>query len=492
MSETIRPNPGVGAAPLSTAVRDVLSPKDRLGRKILDFGLLALLVWAPLPIASVESWSILLIEIAALFLFSVYLLLDRKPVLNPKLVLDVRHLRPAFFGLFAFLAFQILPLPAFIGRILSPRAAALRSQYVPETARSGFETLSLLPGETLASALELLAYVLIGFLVLRTVSHRRQMRRMMMTLVGVGVFESLYGMFELSRANPRLLFYPKSYSLDSVTGTFVNRNHFAGYLEMVIPLALGLIISRLDLFGEPGTTFRARLARFVDKGLAQSVLLGAGLVVMAVALLLSNSRSGAVVLVLSFVLISILAAQHFGHTLFHQDWVRRVVRIALVIIVLFGLYAGLETMVGRFGVDKLLEDGRPRYWGTVLTMVGQFPLFGVGYGAFGEVYQAYDTSEMEYALVHAHNDYLEFLVELGLVGFGLLAFVIGWMLYKTFRTWSVRHHPEIKGLALGGLVSVAAIAIHSLTDFNLQIPANKLTFAVILALTLKTAYHRKS
>ncbi len=488
----IRPNPGAGAAPMSAAVREVLSPKDRLGRKILDFGLLALLVWAPLPIASVESWSILLIEIAALFLFSIYLLLDRKPVLNPKLVSDMRFLRPAFFGLFVFLVFQILPLPALIVRLLSPRAAALRSQYVPESARGGFETLSLLPGETLASGLELLAYVLIGFLVLRTVSHRKQMRRMMMTLVGVGVFESLYGMFELSRANPRLLFYPKSYSLDSVTGTFVNRNHFAGYLEMVIPLALGLIISRLDLFGEPGTTFRARLARFIDKGLAQSVLLGAGLVVMAVALLLSNSRSGAVVLVLSFVLISILAAQHFGHTLFHQAWVRRVVRIALVLIVLFGLYVGLETMVGRFGVDKLLQDGRPRYWGTVLTMVGQFPLFGVGYGAFGEVYQAYDTSEMEYALVHAHNDYLEFLVELGLIGFGLLAFVIGWMLYKSFRTWSVRHHPEIKGLALGGLVSVAAIAIHSLTDFNLQIPANKLTFAVILALTLKTAYHRKS
>jgi len=488
----IRPNPGVGVATVPSAVRNVLSPKDRMGRKILDFGLLALLVWAPLPIASVESWSILLIEIAALFLFSVYLLLDRKPVLNPKLASDARLLRPAFFGLFVYLAFQILPLPAFIVRILSPRAAALRSQYVPESARRGFETLSLLPGETLASTLELLAYVLIGFLVLRTVSHRKQMRRMMMTLVGVGVFESLYGMFELSRANPRLLFYPKSYGLDSVTGTFVNRNHFAGYLEMVIPLALGLIISRLDLFGEPGTSFRARLARFVDKGLAQSVLLGVGLVVMAVALLLSNSRSGAVVLVLSFALISVLAAHHFGHTLFHQDWVRRVVRITLVLIVLFGLYVGLENMVGRFAVDKLLEDGRPRYWGTVLTMVGQFPLFGVGYGAFGEVYQAYDTSEMEYALVHAHNDYLEFLVELGLIGFGLLAFAIGWMLFKSFRTWSGRHHPEIKGLALGGLVSTVAIAIHSLTDFNLQIPANKLTFAVILALTLKTAYHRKS
>ncbi|MBN1938009.1 MAG: O-antigen ligase family protein [Candidatus Aminicenantes bacterium] len=472
--------------------REILSPKDRLGRKILEYGLLILLVWAPLPLASVEAWSVLLIEIAALVLFSVYLLLDRKPVLNPRLAADTRFLKPALVGLFVFLVFQILPLPAAIVRMLSPRTAALRASYVPDSARGSVETLSLLPGETLAAILELLAYVLIGYLVIRTVSHRKQMRRIMLTLVAVGVFESLYGMWELTRAHPRLLFSPKTYGLDSVTGTFVNRNHFAGYLEMVIPLALGLIISRLDLFGEPGATFRARLARIVDKGLTQIVLLGAGLVVMSVALLLSNSRSGAAVLILSFILMSALAAHHFGQNLFHQAWIRRVVRIAFVLILIFGLYIGLEQMVGRFDVDKLLQDGRPRYWGTVLTMIGQFPLFGVGYGAFGGVYQAFDTAEMEYALVHAHNDYLEHLVELGLIGFGLLVFIIGWMLVKSFRTWSVRRHPEVKGLALGGLVSAAAIALHSLTDFNLQIPANKLTFAVVLALTLKTAYHRKT
>ncbi len=127
-----------------------------------------------------------------------------------------------------------------------------------------------------------------------------------------------------------------------------------------------------------------------------------------------------------------------------------------------------------------------------MTMIGQFPLFGVGFGAFGGVYQAYDTTGMEYALVHAHNDYLEFLSELGVLGFGLLAFVAGLLLFKTFRMWMTRRHPELKGLALGGLASAAAILTHSMTDFNLQIPANALTFSVILALTMKTAYHRKT
>jgi len=469
-----------------------LSARDRLGRKILDYGLLALLVWTPLPLASVEAWSILVIEIAALALFSIYLLLDQKPRPSPKLLSEMRLIRPLFLGLFVFLGIQMLPLPAWIIRILSPRAAALRSQYVPVSAQAKTATLSLLPGSTLAATLELLAFILIGFLVLRTVTHRKQIRRIMLTLVGVGIFEALYGMFELYRSHPRNLFYPKMFNLDSATGTFVNRNHYAGYLEMVIPLALGLIISRFDLFGEPGTPFRARFARFLNRGLGVNLLLGMGIVVMAVALLLSNSRSGFVILLLSFVLMSVLTAQYFGHTRMYQGWVRRVIQIAAVSIIGFGLYIGLETMIGRFALDRLLQDGRPRYWGGVMTMIGQFPLFGVGFGAFGNAYQAFDTTGMEYALVHAHNDYLELLSELGVVGFGLLAFGVGLILFKSFRAWMARRHPELKGLALGSLASVAAIMIHSMTDFNLQIPANALVFSVILALTMKTVYHRKT
>ncbi len=469
-----------------------LSAKDLLFRKILDYGLLALLIWTPLPIASVESWSILIIEIAALTLFSVYLFMDQKPRPSSKLLEVLRRVRPALIGLFIFLGVQLVPWPVSIARVLSPRAAALRAQYVPGSAASGTATLSLLPGRTLASALELSAYVLIGFLILRTVTHRRQIRRMMLTLVAMGVFEAAYGLFEMSQSSPRLLFYRKSFGLESVTGTFVNRNHLAGYLEMIIPLALGLMISRIDLFGEPGKSWRDRFRRLLSRGSASNLLLGAGLVVMSVALLLSNSRSGVVILILSFVLIFVLTAVHFGNTLFRQAWVRRFIKIAVVAIILIGLYLGLETMIGRFAVDKLLQDGRPVYWGTVMSMIGQFPVFGVGLGAFGQVFQAYDSTGMEYALVHAHNDYLEFFCELGIVGFGLLAFVLGLILFKSFRTWSQRRHPELKGLALGGLASVTAILLHSLTDFNLRIPANALVFSVVLALTLKTVYHRKT
>jgi len=478
--------------PASLHGTDGLSSKDRLLRKICDYGIMALLVWTPLPIASVQPWSVLVMEIGVFALWGICLCMDQKPRPGSKLKEEMRRLQPIFIGLFLFLGFQMLPLPAFLVRLLSPRTAALRDQFVPASAQAKITTFSLLPGATLAATLELAAYVLMAALILKTVTHRAQIRRIMLTLVGVGIFEALYGIFELYRNNPHLLFYRKTFNLDSATGTFVNRNHYAGYLEMVIPLALGLLISRFDLFGEPGTPFRARLARFLNRGLATNIVLGAGLVVMAVALMLSNSRSGVVILVLIFVLILVFTAQAFGHTRMQQGWVRTVIQITALAVIAIGLYVGLEAMIGRFAVDKLLQEGRPRYWGAVMTMIGQFPLFGVGHGAFGSVYSAYDTADMEFALVHAHNDYLETLSELGIVGAGLLGFALGYLLWKAFRTWIARRHPELKGLALGCLVSTAAILIHSLTDFNLQIPANTLVFSVVLALTVKTAYHRKT
>jgi O-antigen ligase len=117
----------------------------------------------------------------------------------------------------------------------------------------------------------------------------------------------------------------------------------------------------------------------------------------------------------------------------------------------------------------------------------------LGTGTFASVYPVYETINFEgMVLVHAHNDYLEYLSEWGLVGFLLLAGAVLYIAVDSFRTWSKRRNPEIKGLALGGIIAVFIMLIHSLTDFNLHIPANRLLFSVVLALTYVTVYHRKS
>jgi len=131
-------------------------------------------------------------------------------------------------------------------------------------------------------------------------------------------------------------------------------------------------------------------------------------------------------------------------------------------------------------------------WSNTTGIIGDFPVFGSGLGTFEALYPAYEESSTPPLFEHAHNDYLEYLAELGVVGFVMLLGGILVMLVFSFLMWKVRRHPEVKGLALGGMVAVVAMLVHSITDFNLHIPANMMLFAVVLSLTVVTAFYKRN
>ncbi len=154
------------------------------------------------------------------------------------------------------------------------------------------------------------------------------------------------------------------------------------------------------------------------------------------------------------------------------------------------LYVGVSKTIERFELDELLSGGRPHYWGSVMMTIKDFPLVGTGLGSFSTVYPAYATTRTYALLGHAHNDYFEYMSELGIVGILFLLGGVVFIVWKTFLTWYKRRDAEVKGMALGGMISIFIIGIHSFTDFNLHIPANMMLFTVILTLTYVTAYYR--
>ncbi len=261
---------------------------------------------------------------------------------------------------------------------------------------------------------------------------------------------------------------------------------------MILPLALGLVISRIDMFSLAGKRWSEKVAQITAKGFARNVLVLIAAGVMALAIIRSQSRSGVFVLLFIFVLFFELTVFHFSARRYRQAWVKTFLKAAFVLVTIAVLYAGVEATMGRFAKDNLLQDGRPQYWTSALAMARDFPLVGSGLGTFGDVYPAYGTVPLEGRLTHAHNDFLEFFTDLGLIGFALLLATIAFLVIDGFLTWSKRRHPQIKALGMGGFVSVAAILVHSFTDFNLHIPANTLLFAVVLSLTFATAYYRKA
>jgi O-antigen ligase len=469
-----------------------IQKREKAYKKIIEYGILAVIIFSPLPAASVYEWSILVIQILVLVMLSAYILMREKPQNNELLSLSLKWPRYLFLGLFVFIFVQLIPFPRFLVKVVSPNTYSFQNLFNPDFAKVKFMSLSLIPSHTLRQGLELLTYFLLGYLIVKTVTRRQQIMRLVYVLVIMGFFEAFYGMYEMYNKNPRLLFLKKVHYLDIVTGTFVNRNHLSGYLEMIIPLAVGLIIARIGLFSLAGMRWKEKILRLSEKGLSTNLLLTAGVIVMAVAVVFSQSRSGIFLLVFTFFLFFELTILYFGRMRERQKWIKDFLKVSFLVITIIALLVGMESVIERFALDDLLHEGRPVVWGKVVSIIGDYPLFGTGLGTFASIFPAYDESGGSARYSHAHNDYLEYLSEIGIVGLVMFFGGIVFLITTSFLIWRVRRHPEVKGLALGGMIGIVAILIHSITDFNLHIPANMVLFTVVLSLTVVLSFYKRS
>ncbi|MGB8953462.1 MAG: O-antigen ligase family protein, partial [Candidatus Aminicenantales bacterium] len=233
-------------------------------------------------------------------------------------------------------------------------------------------------------------------------------------------------------------------------------------------------------------------SRMTGKGVAVNFLITLGVIGMSLAIVLSKSRSGLFLLALTFLLFIELTVLYAGMMKHRQVWIIKFLKVIFLIITLMALYIGVDSMISRFSLDNLLQEGRPLYWGNVVETIKDFPLLGTGLGTFAAVYPAYEKVGVEGLLLHAHNDFLEYFSELGLLGFFLLSGLVLFLLVNSFLVWKKRRYPEAREMALGCIIASTVMLIHSFTDFNLHIPANMLLFSVVLSLAYVTVYYRKS
>ena len=468
-----------------------LNRKDQICQKIIENGILGILIFSPLPAASVEEWAILVIQLAVIVMMIAYFLMKEKLQNNILLSHSLKWPRYLFIGLFILIIVQLIPIPKYVIKILSSNAYFFQDLYQTDFSKMNFLSLSLIPSHSIQAGLELLTYFFLGFLIVKTVTRRHQVMRIFTVLIVLGVLEAFYGLFELYNKNPRILFYEKTYYLDSVTGTFVNRNHLSGYLEMVIPLCMGLIIARMDLGSFAGLRWREKLLRLSEKGLGTNILLSLSVIIMSVAVIFSKSRSGVSILIFIFILFFGLSVLFIRGTILQKSWIKRFLIIVFLFILFIALYVGIDANLERFALDEILQEQRPVVWANTVTIFSDYPLFGTGLGTFDFIYPVYEDSDAYARYSHAHNDYLEYLVELGVFGFILLVGGILILLINSFLVWKERKYPWVKGLALGGIIAVICMLIHSVTDFNLQIPANMVLFSAVLSLTITVAFYKR-
>ena len=264
--------------------------------------------------------------------------------------------------------------------------------------------------------------------------------------------------------------------------TVWNHNHFSGLLEMIMPLALGLAFyhwrkahsrSARRIFGMLG-----------DPDAQKCFLLLVAATVMLVAIVFSISRMG---MISALVSLGVIAAVLWAAR-------RRSPFPAALAIVL--LAAGVTT-VSWLGVGPIVERfeqlpqneplaganaGRMALWRDAAKLVRAHPLAGACFGCFEYAFTRVQSTELAYTIDHAHNDYLELAIELGLPGAALLFAAFFRIAFRTLQA-SLRAPSNLaRSLALGALGGISALVAHSAADFNLAVPANALLFAAVLAM----------
>jgi len=300
---------------------------------------------------------------------------------------------------------------------------------------------------------------------------RVRVRRIIFVILGVAGFEAIYGLIEYAGGHQHIFNYTKIAYLDSATGTFVNRNHFANYMGMALCLSFG-VISFYWAKTKNGINGKGRPVEPVILLSFLSVLLGA-------ALLFSRSRAG---------IISVFIALIFAGLFFitKKRW-RYFITVAMIVVaaIVLAFWLGKDPTPDRFldiPAEVSVEDSRPAVWKESLIIWRENPIVGTGPGTFENIFRINNRSRILARYQHAHNDYLEALVENGIVGFILLFSAIGLTLFRTIR--GLRSRKSRMSRFYGQALFLAALVLlfHSLFDFNLRIPANRLTFFAILGL----------
>jgi tetratricopeptide (TPR) repeat protein len=210
------------------------------------------------------------------------------------------------------------------------------------------------------------------------------------------------------------------------------------------------------------------------------------LALMTGALFLSLSRGGMLSFLLGLTLFGVLVHKHLEKSA--RRMVSGVVTAAMVSMILFlGTTARLERLA-TFTHDQNLTWGErlPVYQAT-WQMAQDFPLLGVGYEAFPVIFPRYQPAGVRLRYLQAHHDVLQLLAETGWVGFVVCISGVLLLIVDIVKQWRLRHNPFVQIMIPAGLAALAAMALHSLVDFNLRIPANAMLCVAVLALTVACA-----
>lgn len=446
--------------------------------------LISVLIFAPLAYGTTGPISMMLVQtvvFVGLLWVVIEAVLDRRKLYRPPGVLPL-----SLFG--GLMLLQMIPLPSGLLKIISPTTWQHYTDTIWQLQPDIWMPLSFNPQRTLTAFFYFSTCLALYFLAVQCLSDSR---RFQITVRLVAAFAGLYALVSIMESllpNGRILWLLRPWPeyAGEQFGSYINGNHFAGLMGMLLPLTFAMF-----MVDKPVTHYGSLKDRLIDfcsdPRLGVHLLSGFAALLTAAAIFLSLSRGGILSTLGAMLVLGLLLA-----------WRRHYRRQALILI---GFIAVLFFFVGLFGWSAIfatfaeirnmqgdIADWRLIYWRDCLALFRDFPIFGTGLGSFIDSYPAYQSLfQGELVVDHAHNDYVELCAEAGLAGL-LLAGWASWAVVKeSWQAFGRRRTPFAISIYLGSLAGICTLLLHSLTDFNLHIGANGLYFAFLAALLVSSA-----
>lgn len=331
-------------------------------------------------------------------------------------------------------------------------------------------TLSLIPSMSVLALLALLPPLALFFTSISI--SEVQLRNLVYLLLLICGVQAVLGLIQYASGNPTF-YFGMTPNGRSAQGTYVNRDHFVALLEMLLPIAIGLMLYSI------GRSSYDRRSDATARILNQVLIFGFLAILIFLAGVFARSRTGVFLIMVAVLVSSVVFARHIGG--------KQSVGLAAVfatIAVGLATSIGLIPVLNRFVARNPVEDERFRIFEHTIEGIKAFFPFGSGPGTFGDVYRAFQPIEQLRFINNAHNDYLELLFEMGAFGAFIIAgffliYISGW-LKLAGQTWSRMHFIKV-----GAGIGIFLFMLHLSTEFLLHEPMNTMVFAMLVGVFLR-------
>ena len=390
---------------------------------------------------------------------------------SERLRVAVRHerfLSLCFLTMGAYMVLQALPLGLASAPVSTPTSPDLQLS---------MPSISLTPGDTLLSLVRWVSYGLLFFFTLQLAANRSRAFRFIRAVYWIIVIQAVIALAFRFQFGDTILGIAKTSYLGSITGGFVNRNSFATYLAFGVVLGLALVLERTLFPAKSRDPKAPRLDAYTGKGGVVQLLVG-WLIILAT-LFGTNSRMGtASALIAVFVMACLATAKLPRGAIGKPGWL--IAGGMLVVLVALFLLHG-QTLFERLGTAGRDQDVRLDIYRQVISMIKVRPLLGFGGNSFEFVYPLYHDFPVSIEAIFdkTHNTYLSNWVEYGLVFGSIPLLICGFLLLKLVRAYLDSAVPDM--IIMAGLGTVIVAAVHSLTDFSLEIEGVTFLFTALVA-----------